>query len=1000
MAQDFTVRIGLDDSVGKKLGRELATAIQGGAARISSGSKPGMGGGAAESLLKMIPGGGFFTNIGKAFAQGGLFVGMAAGITGFVAIGKGLLSNSKLMQTMTGTFFKTIGAMIDMMLAPLMPLFMKFLGWWISEGFKWAQLAGQYLSEKLPELIDKIGSVIDFFGGMKTIFTALKWTLGIWFTMWVAEKAFRVIRGGAKGAIGLGRKLFGRGGAKAGKTLVKDMPMADKWARAFPKAPVAKAVGKGGLRRGLGRLGAGLATRTGAKAALRVGTGFIAKRAGSMMAGAAIGGTIGLAGAGVGAIPGSIIGAIAGLAIGQAAGVAIDAATGQEISVKSALIPGYSELRDARKIMAAGDEKALKENAAQTKAAAETLNQEIGRDLDASNAALVGRPDSIVPQTMGTLMGVYGTMQREAELAQERMEQHDTGDKGFWGTWNDRIKGVWNGAWGIVQGWWNGIFGNSPGAATADGGSPAEDAIDYDGDSFWPGWLSGIGGFFKGAWGVVKGWWGKITGGAEDNQPVDPHTEDDSGSFFPGWVTDIGGLFKSGWGIAKGWWNSVFSSADENPATDPHEEDDSGTFFPGWVTDIGGLFKSGWGIAKGWWSSAFSSADENPPVDPHEEDDSGTFFPGWVTDIGDLFKSGWGTAKGWWNSAFGSADENPPVDPHEEDDSGSFFPGWVTDIGGLFKSGWGIVKGWWSGLKSKSDENQPKTESDPKEATIGTTLKGIILNPIGSLVAGFKKGWGVVQGWWSGLRDKQDENEPDPNDVPAPTVMGRAIGLLTGLASGALNGLKQGFSRGWGAVKGWWKGLKDESEKHEPKVNPGDQGIISRFFSGWSSGISKARDIAWAGIQASWNALSSGVGAVGGALNKLNPFSSNNVGGIVSKSDIARGGWAFQTGGVVPGPQGALGLAMVHADEMILPTHLGPDWLNSTKGGTDFKRAMTGTASGWNVGGGAGGGGTTHMTMNRPTIINISTSESTMEVLQGLAQLEMLEDAAFFSSLA
>jgi len=252
------------------------------------------------------------------------------------------------------------------------------------------------------------------------------------------------------------------------------------------------------------------------------------------------------------------------------------------------------------------------------------------------------------------------------------------------------------------------------------------------------------------------------------------------------------------------------------------------------------------------------------------------------------------------------------------------------------------------------------------------------------------------------LRDKQDDNEPDPNDVPTPTVMGKALGLLTGLASGALNGLKQGFSRGWGAVKGWWKGLKDESEKHEPKVNPGDQGIISNFFSNWSGGISKARDIAWAGIQASWNALSSGVGAVGGALSNLNPFSSNNVGGIVTASDIADlGGWSFQTGGVIPGPQGMLGLAAVHAGEMILPTHLGTNWLNSTQGGTDFKRAMTGTASGWASGGmGLGGGGTTHMTMNKPTIINISTNESTMEVLRGLAQLEMLEDAAFFSSLA
>jgi len=130
------------------------------------------------------------------------------------------------------------------------------------------------------------------------------------------------------------------------------------------------------------------------------------------------------------------------------------------------------------------------------------------------------------------------------------------------------------------------------------------------------------------------------------------------------------------------------------------------------------------------------------------------------------------------------------------------------------------------------------------------------------------------------------------------------------------------------------------------------------------------------------------------------------VGGLVGVSDT--GGRTFQTGGVVPGPQGMLGLAAVHSGELILPTHSGPNWMNSTKGGTDFKRAMTGTARGWGtqsgMGGGGGGGGmgtsNSYMTMNRPTIINISTTENIKEVLEGLAKLEMLEDAAFFSSLA
>ena len=84
MAQDFSMTVKFDAKSGSDWGKAAATAIMGGMKRadaIIGGPKSGMGGGAAESLVKMIPGGGFFTNIGKAFAQGGLFVGMAAGIT-------------------------------------------------------------------------------------------------------------------------------------------------------------------------------------------------------------------------------------------------------------------------------------------------------------------------------------------------------------------------------------------------------------------------------------------------------------------------------------------------------------------------------------------------------------------------------------------------------------------------------------------------------------------------------------------------------------------------------------------------------------------------------------------------------------------------------------------------------------------------------------------------------------------------------------------------------
>ena len=232
MAQDYSMTVKFDAASGSDWGKAAATAIMGGMKRLDTaigggGGKPGAGGSAAESLVRMIPGGSFFTNIGKAFGQGGLMVGMAAGIVSFVSLGKSLLAGSKVFQTMTSTFQKTIGAMIDMMLAPLIPLFMKFLGWWIKEGFKWAQLAGQYLAENLPKLVDKIGAVIKFFGGISTVLKGISLVLGIWFAAWVIRKAAGAGKGVVKGA-----QFAGRGIAAVGR-----------------KAGVGKLLGKMGLGR-------------------------------------------------------------------------------------------------------------------------------------------------------------------------------------------------------------------------------------------------------------------------------------------------------------------------------------------------------------------------------------------------------------------------------------------------------------------------------------------------------------------------------------------------------------------------------------------------------------------------------------------------------------------------------------------------------------------------------------------------------------------------------
>ena len=988
MAQDFTVKVGFDDNSMKKLGREMAILAQGlGQRATAGGSKQGMGGGAAESLVKMIPGGAFFTNIGKAFAQGGLFVGMAAGITSFVAIGKSLLSSSKVFQTMTGTFFKTIGAMIDMMLAPLMPLFMKFLNWWIREGFKWAQKAGQFLAEWLPRIADFLGSVISALGGIKPILIAVGATLTAWFTAWTIQKAISGVRGiqkllGRKSKAARVARMTGGGRGAAAAQLGMRKVFGRKIGSALGRMG-GMAIGGGG------RLASGLASKTGAKAAARMGGSFLARRGASMGAGAAAGAGIGALGMGVGAIPGAVIGAVAGLVIGQAAGVAVDAAMGQEITVKSALIPGYSEFRDAKQILAAGDQKEWEEKAAQVKAMAAAQEAESARNLDQNYAALIGRPDSIVPSTMGTLIGVYNTVENRAAEVENNLKQQDTDDGGFWTGWGTRIKGYWNSAWTTIQGWWNKFFGDSPGAGTADGGNPDKDGVEYDGGTWWGDWLGRIGGFFKSAWGTVTGWWNKITGGAEDNEPDKNPPESGEGGggiadFFSGVYGSIKTKFSDGWNKVKGWWNNIKDAVTDN---EPDKDSDPkqsmlGTVLGGIIGAAGAIagsikdkFSKGWNKVKGWWSGLKDKVTENEPGEDSDPKDSligtalGNIIGGAKAIAGsikDKFSKGWTKVKGWWQGLKDKVREN---EPGEDSDPKESFMGTVlgnilgvagkigSTIKGMFTGGWNKVKGWWSGLKDKISDNQPDKDSDPVPNTISTTLSGIIggglkiAGAVGSTIKGlFTSGVSKVKGWWQGLKDKVDENKPtDADSSSALTTLGTNLGIIVG-------GIKTGL-----ANAGNW--IAEQAQKLHEKASaiPG-YGAVTGFVGGWFGGGDDDID-------------------------------SNNVGGQVR----FKGGW--QTGGVIPGPQGMLGLAAVHSGETILPTHLGPDWVNSTKGGSAFKRMMQGGMSGgW--GSSSGGVNTTNMTMNRPTIINISTTESTSEVLTSLSQLEMLEDAAFFSSLA
>jgi len=94
----------------------------------------------------------------------------------------------------------------------------------------------------------------------------------------------------------------------------------------------------------------------------------------------------------------------------------------------------------------------------------------------------------------------------------------------------------------------------------------------------------------------------------------------------------------------------------------------------------------------------------------------------------------------------------------------------------------------------------------------------------------------------------------------------------------------------------------------------------------------------------------------------------------------------WQTGGKVPGVRGAPVPAMLHGGETVLPTHLDKGWLTSTKGGQLL--------------GGMGGGGvgTVNM-MNKPTTINIYTTENAVQAIENVERMQMMDEASFFTAV-
>ena len=205
-------------------------------------------------LARMMPAGGFFADIGKAFKQGGIMTGMVAGIVSIVGFFRSAMSQSKIFSTVSQTFMKIVGVMIDMMLMPLLPLFMRFLQWWMTKGMSWATDMGQ----KIKWVADKLGAI---WGALDKHLPMLKIVQGAvvaWFAMWAINKAM--------GGIGKVGKLIGKtrmGRRAIGKVFGKTAMRAS--AGKVGRFGVLRAAG-GGAVRGVGAVG-----RTGGRALSGIG---------------------------------------------------------------------------------------------------------------------------------------------------------------------------------------------------------------------------------------------------------------------------------------------------------------------------------------------------------------------------------------------------------------------------------------------------------------------------------------------------------------------------------------------------------------------------------------------------------------------------------------------------------------------------------------------------------------------------------------------------------
>ena len=498
-------------------------------------------------LVKMMPAGGAIANVTSAFKQGGMMTWVLTGVIGIVGFVKGLLSQSKIFGAISGTFFKMAGAMMDMALMPMLPLMMRFLGWFHQKGMAMAQEWGA----KLANGVNKLVSIVTSINKILPLWPIIRNLLVAWFAAWTIRKVLGGLGGGLKfvGKSRMGRRLIGRtlgktamryaGGSVGGGALLKAGGM----------GAVRAVTGTGGAA-GLSQFavkggGRQVAKRAGTAGALGMGARILGGAAvKKFLAGAAVGAAGGALFGGVGAIPGAVIGGIAALVIGQGINKAVNVATGTKTSLAEDFIPFLQETNEILK-MTGNAHRTFLDNEIETM---EKTASEVGHHTDIlhhqttmANRDFVTKVygNSSVPDTVDAYEAVYSRMTEEAEATKKYVETEDAATQGgifdFFDKWKLNISSAWDGALSGIRDWWGGLTSDAE-----DNGQPGDAPVPEK--SKWTLWGETLRKHWDSAWATIGVWWNKFfgdspgTGQHPGGQPGPVPEEEEGTSFWSTWA--------------------------------------------------------------------------------------------------------------------------------------------------------------------------------------------------------------------------------------------------------------------------------------------------------------------------------------------------------------------------------------------------------------------------------------------------------------------------------